>query len=115
MLGMLLLSMSLTMYPTYKAFWNVLMMAAVNIENSGRRSGLRVKVSVVVTVYNTEQYLHRCLDSIANQSLREIEVVVVNDGSPDGSASYLSGKRQRETRASVQWKRRTAASRRRVI
>ncbi len=40
MLGMLLLSMSLTMYPTYKAFWNVLMMAAVNIENSGEEKRL---------------------------------------------------------------------------
>lgn len=59
---------------------------------------MRVKVSVVVTVYNTEQYLHRCLDSIANQSLREIEVVVVNDGSPDGSAAILAEAAARDAR-----------------
>lgn len=45
----------------------------------------KVKVSIVVPVYNTEQYLHRCLKSICSQTLREIEIILVDDGSFDGS------------------------------
>ena len=44
-----------------------------------------MKVSVIVPVYNTEQYLARCLDSLVNQTLQEIEILVVDDGSSDGS------------------------------
>jgi len=46
-------------------------------------------VSVVVPVYNTERYLARCLDSILVQSLENIEVLVVDDCSPDGSATII--------------------------
>lgn len=46
-------------------------------------------ISIVVPIYNMEQYLPRCLDSLLNQSLREIEVVSVNDGSSDGSLDVL--------------------------
>ncbi|MGL5125784.1 MAG: glycosyltransferase family 2 protein, partial [Fusobacteriaceae bacterium] len=44
------------------------------------------KISVIIPVYNTEKYLRRCLESIINQSLKEIEIIIVNDGSPDGSS-----------------------------
>lgn len=47
------------------------------------------KVSVVVPVYNTEKYLRRCLDSLVNQTLQEVEIVAVNDGSPDKSRDIL--------------------------
>lgn len=40
------------------------------------------KISIVIIVYNTEQYLHQCLDSAVGQSLKDIEIVVVNDRSP---------------------------------
>lgn len=52
-------------------------------------SDYMVKVSVVVPVYNVEDYLERCLDSILNQTLKDIEVVVVNDGSPDNSQEII--------------------------
>jgi glycosyltransferase involved in cell wall biosynthesis len=45
----------------------------------------RPKVSVSVPVYNAEKYLHQCLDSLINQTLQDIEIVIVNDGSTDGS------------------------------
>ena len=48
------------------------------------------KVSVVIPVYNVEEYLRQCLDSVLNQTLREIEVVCVDDGSTDGSAAILA-------------------------
>lgn len=47
------------------------------------------KVSVVVPVHNTEQYLRQCLDSLVSQTLREIEIICVDDGSSDGSLAIL--------------------------
>lgn len=47
------------------------------------------KVSVIVPVYNTKQYLKRCMDALVNQTLEDIEIVVVNDGSTDDSLQVL--------------------------
>ena len=44
-----------------------------------------MKVSVIVPVYKTEKFIYRCLDSILNQSLHDIEIIVVNDCTPDNS------------------------------
>lgn len=41
------------------------------------------KVSVIVPFYNVEDYIEKCLDSLVNQTLEEIEILVVNDGSKD--------------------------------
>lgn len=46
---------------------------------------MAVKVSVIVPVYNAEKHLHKCIDSLLNQSLNEIEIILVNDGSNDMS------------------------------
>lgn len=43
------------------------------------------KISIIVPVYNVEQYLDRCLKSLINQTFKDIEIVVVDDGSPDNS------------------------------
>lgn len=48
-----------------------------------------VKVSVIVPVYNTEKYLKRCFDALMGQTLEDIEVIAVNDGSTDNSMSIL--------------------------
>ena len=50
------------------------------------------KVSVIVPVYNVEKYLEKCLDSLVNQSLEEIEIIVVNDGSTDNSQAIKIGR-----------------------
>ena len=43
-------------------------------------------VSVIVPVYNKEKYLNSCLESIVNQTMKDIEILLINDGSVDGSA-----------------------------
>ena len=48
-----------------------------------------IKVSVIVPVYNMEKYLQQCLDTIFNQTLEEIEVICINDGSSDESLGIL--------------------------
>ena len=45
----------------------------------------RVKVSVIVAVYNAAQYLRRCLDSLKNQTMKDFDVIIVDDGSTDDS------------------------------
>lgn len=48
-----------------------------------------IKVSIIVPVYNVELYLGKCLLSLVNQTLQEIEILVVNDGSKDGSQTII--------------------------
>lgn len=46
-------------------------------------------ISVVIPVYNVEKYLKRCLNSVLNQTYKNLEIIVVNDGSQDGSANII--------------------------
>lgn len=48
-----------------------------------------MKVSVIVPVYNAEKYLEKCLNSLVNQTLNEIEIIIVNDGSTDDSQKII--------------------------
>lgn len=48
-----------------------------------------VKVSVIVPVYNVEPYLDKCLNGLVNQTLKDIEIIVVNDGATDNSQSII--------------------------
>ena len=47
------------------------------------------KVSIIVPIYNVEQYLEECMDSIVGQTLEDLEIICVNDGSTDGSLDIL--------------------------
>lgn len=57
-----------------------------------------VKVSVVIPVYNSEKYLKKCLNSVINQTLRETEIICVDDGSTDSSAEILNEFAQKDSR-----------------
>ena len=48
-----------------------------------------IKVSVIVPIYNSEEFLRECLESICNQTLEEIEIICVDDGSTDGSLNIV--------------------------
>lgn len=47
-------------------------------------------VSIIVPIYNSEKYLEKCLESLVNQTLQDIEIIAINDGSTDGSRVILS-------------------------
>ena len=47
------------------------------------------KVSIIVPVYNVEKYLDRCMQSLLGQTLKELEIILVDDGSPDNSPALI--------------------------
>lgn len=53
--------------------------------------GFQPKVSVIVPVYNVEKYLPRCLDSLVRQTLDDLEIIVIDDGSTDASGTIADG------------------------
>ena len=59
------------------------------------------KVSVVIPVYNVENYLCQCLDSVLNQTLKDIEIICVDDGSTDNSSAILNEYKATDSRIHV--------------
>ncbi|MDR1104050.1 MAG: glycosyltransferase [Endomicrobium sp.] len=59
------------------------------------------KVSVIIPVYNTEKYLRQCLDSVVNQTLKDIEIICINDGSTDNSLQILNEYANKDNRIVV--------------
>ena len=59
---------------------------------------MRPMVSIIVPVYNAEQYLRRCVDSILNQEYTDFEVFLVNDGSTDSSGDICEEYGNKDTR-----------------
>ncbi len=62
---------------------------------------MMIKISVIVPIYNTEKYLCECIESIINQSFRNIEVILVNDGSTDSSLLICNKYAQNDKRIQV--------------
>lgn len=59
------------------------------------------KISVVIPVYNVESYLERCLESVVNQSLNDLQIILVDDGSPDRSAIICDNYAMKDSRIKV--------------
>ena len=59
------------------------------------------KVSVIIPVYNTEKYLRECLDSVVNQTLKDIEIICIDDGSTDNSLSILNEYAEHDDRFTI--------------
>ena len=62
---------------------------------------MSVKVSVILPVYNASDYLHQCMDSIVGQTLKDIEIICVDDGSTDNSLDILKEYEQKDKRVKV--------------
>ena len=71
---------------------------------------MRPMVSIIVPVYNAEQYLRRCVDSILNQEYTDFEVFLVNDGSTDSSGDICEEYGNKDTRVIVIQKENTGVS-----
>jgi glycosyltransferase involved in cell wall biosynthesis len=66
--------------------------------NGLQKSKTMPKISIVIPVYNVEKYLAECLDSVLAQTLTDIEIICVNDGSPDRSAEILDEYARKDSR-----------------
>lgn len=58
----------------------------------------KIKISVIIPVYNAEKYLKQCLNSITNQTLKEIEIICIDDGSTDESLNIIKSLSKRDRR-----------------
>ena len=59
------------------------------------------KVSVIIPVYNAEKYLEQCVGSVMNQTLKDIEIICVDDGSPDNSLEVLKKLQSQDDRVKI--------------
>ncbi|MDE7321822.1 MAG: glycosyltransferase family 2 protein [Lachnospiraceae bacterium] len=50
---------------------------------------IHINVSIIIPIYNGERYLSECLDSCVNQTMKDIEIICINDGSTDATESIL--------------------------
>lgn len=58
-------------------------------------------ISIIIPVYNTEPYLKKCLDSVCGQTWEDLEIIVVNDGSPDNSMEVLEAYQNKDIRIRI--------------
>lgn len=59
------------------------------------------KITIIVPIYNVEKYLRECLDSLLNQTFKDIEILCMNDGSTDGSVQILEEYKNKDKRIRV--------------
>ncbi len=57
-----------------------------------------MKISIVVPIYNAEKYLDRCIQSILNQSYKDLEIILIDDGSTDSSNKICNNYQKRDNR-----------------
>ena len=62
---------------------------------------MAAKISIIIPIYNVEQYLNKCIESVVNQSYRNLEIILVDDGSPDGCPSICDEWAKKDNRIKV--------------
>lgn len=62
---------------------------------------MKGKVSIIIVAYNIENYIERCMESVVNQSFKNIEIIVVNDGSTDGTLKILNKFKESDNRIKI--------------
>ena len=67
-------------------------------------------ISVIIPVYNVEQYLDRCLESVVNQTYKNLEIILVDDGSPDNCPKMCDEWAKKDSRIKVIHKQNGGAS-----
>ena len=67
-------------------------------------------VSIIVPIYNTEQYLKKCIDSLINQTYKNLEILLINDGSTDNSDSICNEYVKKDNRIKYYKKENTGVS-----
>ena len=60
-----------------------------------------IKFSIIIPVYNTKNYVQRAIDSVVNQTYTNLEIIIIDDGSTDGSAEIIDRYAQRDARIKV--------------
>ena len=58
-------------------------------------------ISIIIPVFNVEKYLYQCLNSVCNQSFKDIEIICVNDGSTDNSLNILNDFKEKDSRIQI--------------
>ncbi len=64
----------------------------------------KIKVSVIIPAYNVEEYIGECIDSVLNNSLKDIEIIVINDGSTDKTAEIIAEYAKKDKRINAKSK-----------
>ena len=72
-----------------------------NLNQNNSDSASEIKVSVIIPVYKTEMYIRECMDSVINQTLKDIEIICIDDGSPDDSGKILDEYAKNDNRVHV--------------
>ena len=69
------------------------------------------KISIIIPVYKVEAYLPKCLDSVLQQTYRNLEIILIDDGSPDGCGKICDEYSKKDARISVIHKENTGVAR----
>ena len=66
-----------------------------------KKDDMSKTVTVVIPIYNVEKYLARCVDSIVNQTYKNLEIILVDDGSPDRCSQMCDDYAEKDSRIKV--------------
>ena len=67
----------------------------------GDRKSAMIKASIVITAYNVESYIEKCIMSVINQTEKNIEIIIVNDGSTDSSLEICNKYKKKDKRVRI--------------